>query len=40
MMIGFLLRDQTAGVAGGWQAGVYTANGARKPSRETFERLG
>jgi hypothetical protein len=40
MMIWFLLRDQTPGVAGGWQSGVYTANGARKPSRETFERLG
>jgi hypothetical protein len=40
MMIWFLLRDQTPGVVGGWQSGVYTASGARKPSRETFERLG
>jgi hypothetical protein len=40
MMIWFLLRDETRGVSGGWQSGVYTASGGRKPSRETFERLG
>jgi hypothetical protein len=40
MMIWFLLKDETRGVSEGWQSGVYTASGVRKPSRETFERLG
>ena len=39
MMIWFLLRDE-ARVDAGWQSGLYTVGGARKPSRETFERLG
>lgn len=38
MMIWFLLRDE-ARIAAGWQSGLYTASGARKPAREIFERL-
>ncbi|MEI7759695.1 MAG: DUF5722 domain-containing protein [Thermoleophilia bacterium] len=38
MMIWFLLRDEER-VAAGWQSGLYTARGARKPAREAFERL-
>ncbi len=38
MMIWFLLRDE-ARVGAGWQSGLFTAAGARKPSREIFERL-
>lgn len=38
MMIWFLLRDERR-VGAGWQSGLYTAAGARKPSREIFERL-
>ena len=38
MMIWFLLRDESR-VSIGWQSGLYTASGVRKPSRETFERL-
>ncbi|MCY7301852.1 MAG: DUF5722 domain-containing protein, partial [Thermoleophilia bacterium] len=39
MMIWFLLRDESR-VSAGWQSGLYTVNGARKPAREIFERLG
>ena len=39
IFIWFLLRDE-ARVDAGWQSGIYTASGKRKPSRETFERLG
>ena len=38
MMVWFLLRDE-ARVEAGWQSGLYTVGGARKPSREIFERL-
>ena len=38
MMVWFLLRDE-ARVGAGWQSGLYTVGGARKPSREIFERL-
>ena len=38
MMIWFLLRDEVR-VATGWQSGLLTAGGARKPAREIFERL-
>jgi len=38
MMIWFLLRDESR-VGAGWQSGLYTAAGARKPAREIFERL-
>ncbi len=38
MMIWFLLRDE-ARVGAGWQSGLYTASGARKIARETFEEL-
>lgn len=38
MMIWFLLRDE-ARVGAGWQSGLYTVSGARKPAREIFERL-
>ena len=39
VFIWFLLRDEQR-VDAGWQSGIYTASGKRKPSRETFERLG
>ncbi len=39
MMIWFLWRDE-ARVAAGWQSGLFTTSGARKPARETFEHLG
>ena len=38
MMIWFLLRDESR-VGSGWQSGLFTAAGARKPAREIFERL-
>ena len=38
MMIWFLLQDEPR-IPAGWQSGLYTAAGARKPSREIFERL-
>ena len=38
MMIWFLLSDE-ARVGAGWQSGLYTVGGARKLSREIFERL-
>jgi hypothetical protein len=38
MMIWFLLRDESR-VASGWQSGLYTAAGARKPARAIFEKL-
>ena len=38
MMIWFLLRDEGR-VGAGWQSGLYTVSGARKPAREVFERL-
>ena len=38
MMIWFLLRDE-ARVDAGWQSGLYTVSGARKPAREAFEKL-
>jgi hypothetical protein len=34
----FLLRDESR--LAGWQSGLYTASGARKPAREVFERFG
>jgi hypothetical protein len=37
MMLWFLLRDQRA--LGGWQSGLMTANGKRKPAFRTFQRL-
>ena len=39
VFIWFLLRDEQR-VDAGWQSGIYTASGKRKPSREVFERLG
>jgi hypothetical protein len=39
MFIWFLLEDERR-VGDGWQSGMYTASGKRKPSRATFERLG
>ena len=38
MMIWFLLKDESR-VGSGWQSGLFTAAGARKPAREIFERL-
>ena len=38
LMIWFLLKDEVR-VAAGWQSGLYTRCGARKPAREIFERL-
>ena len=38
MMIWFLLRDESR-IGAGWQSGLFTVGGARKPSREIFERL-
>ena len=38
MMIWFLLRDEGR-VGPGWQSGLFTVGGKRKPSREVFERL-
>jgi hypothetical protein len=38
MMIWFLLKDEGRLLVG-WQSGLLTASGARKPARETFERL-
>jgi hypothetical protein len=37
MMLWFLLRDQRA--LGGWQSGLLTARGSRKPAFRTFQRL-
>jgi hypothetical protein len=37
MMLWFLLRDQRA--LGGWQSGLLTAGGTRKPAFRTFQRL-
>jgi hypothetical protein len=37
MMLWFLLRDQTA--LGGWQSGLLTRSGARKPAFRAFQRL-
>ena len=37
MFIWFLLRDESR--LDGWQSGLYTASGARKPAREAFEQI-
>ena len=39
MFVWFLLRDEQR-VGAGWQSGLLTVGGKRKPSREVFERLG
>ena len=39
MMIWFLLQDESR-VGAGWQSGLFTVDGTRKPSRDVFERLG
>ncbi len=38
MFIWFLLRDETR--LSGWQSGLYTGSGKRKPAREGFEQIG
>jgi hypothetical protein len=37
MLLWFLLRDDTA--AGGWQSGLITAGGRKKPSFIQFQRI-
>jgi hypothetical protein len=38
MMIWFLMRDE-ARIGNGWQSGLYTASGRRKPSWTAFRRM-
>ena len=38
MMIWFLLRDE-ARIGNGWQSGLFTATGRRKPSWLAFQRM-
>ena len=38
MMIWFLVRDE-ARIGNGWQSGLYTATGRRKPSWQAFRRM-
>ncbi len=39
MFIWFLLRDERLGVNQGWQSGLLTASGAKKPAFAAFQRL-
>ena len=39
MFLWFLLRDERLGVDQGWQSGLLTAPGARKPSFAAFQKL-
>ena len=39
LFIWFLIQDEPR-AGSGWQSGVYTSSGKRKPSREIYERLG
>jgi len=39
MFIWFLLRDERLGVNEGWQSGLLTASGAKKPSFAAFQKL-
>ena len=39
MFIWFLLRDERLGVNQGWQSGLLTATGAKKPSFAAFQKL-
>jgi len=38
MMIWFLVKDE-ARIGNGWQSGLYTAKGRRKPSWQAFRRM-
>jgi predicted NUDIX family NTP pyrophosphohydrolase len=39
MFVWFLLRDERTGINEGWQSGLLTASGAKKPSYATFKKL-
>jgi hypothetical protein len=38
MMLWFLVRDE-ARIGNGWQSGLYTSSGRRKPSWQAFRRM-